>query len=77
MFKAGFDRASLLLLLEVCLDLCVTLLTNTASGAGKTTLLSALSQRLPTATGDFQIDGKPLPPAFQRLIGFVEQADVS
>lgn len=48
-----------------------------ASGAGKTTLLSALSQRLPTATGDFQIDGKPLPPAFQRLIGFVEQADVS
>lgn len=47
-----------------------------ASGAGKTTLLSALCQRLSTASGDFQLDGQPLPPAFQRMVGFAEQADV-
>ncbi|KAJ9114521.1 hypothetical protein QFC20_001394 [Naganishia adeliensis] len=47
-----------------------------ASGAGKTTLLSALCQRLGTAEGDFQLDGQPLPPAFQRMVGFAEQADV-
>jgi ABC-type multidrug transport system ATPase subunit len=43
---------------------------------GKTTLLSALCQRLGTAEGDFQLDGQPLPPAFQRMVGFAEQADV-
>ncbi len=43
---------------------------------GKTTLLNGLSQRLPTATGTFEIDGKPLPSAFQRLAGFCEQGDI-
>lgn len=43
---------------------------------GKTTLLTALCQRLGTAEGDFQLDGQPLPPAFQRMVGFAEQADV-
>ncbi|KAJ9102841.1 hypothetical protein QFC19_004569 [Naganishia cerealis] len=47
-----------------------------ASGAGKTTLLSALCQRLGSAEGDYQLDGQPLPPAFQRMVGFAEQADV-
>lgn len=47
-----------------------------ASGAGKTTLLSALCQRLDEAEGDYALDGQPLPPAFQRMVGFAEQADV-
>ncbi|KAJ9119249.1 hypothetical protein QFC22_003741 [Naganishia vaughanmartiniae] len=47
-----------------------------ASGAGKTTLLSALCQRLGSAEGDYQLDGQPLPAAFQRMVGFAEQADV-
>ncbi|KAF3355139.1 hypothetical protein VdG1_04351 [Verticillium dahliae VDG1] len=49
-----------------------------ASGAGKTTLLNALAQRLNfgTITGDFLVDGRPLPKSFQRATGFAEQMDV-
>ncbi|KAG6001354.1 hypothetical protein E4U21_004430 [Claviceps maximensis] len=49
-----------------------------ASGAGKTTLLNALAQRLTfgTVTGDFLVDGRPLPKSFQRATGFAEQMDV-
>lgn len=49
-----------------------------ASGAGKTTLLNALAQRLSfgTITGDFLVDGRPLPKSFQRSTGFAEQMDV-
>ena len=49
-----------------------------ASGAGKTTLLNTLAQRINfgVVTGDFQVDGKPLPTSFQRATGFAEQMDV-
>lgn len=49
-----------------------------ASGAGKTTLLNTLAQRITvgTVTGDFLVDGKPLPRSFRRATGFAEQMDV-
>ncbi|KAI4177704.1 MAG: hypothetical protein LQ343_000167 [Gyalolechia ehrenbergii] len=49
-----------------------------ASGAGKTTLLNTLAQRVNfgVVTGDFLIDGRPLPKSFQRATGFAEQMDV-
>ena len=50
-----------------------------ASGAGKTTLLNALAHRLGnfgTVTGDFLIDGRPLPISFQRNTSFAEQMDI-
>ncbi|KAE8150955.1 ABC-2 type transporter-domain-containing protein [Aspergillus avenaceus] len=49
-----------------------------ASGAGKTTLLNTLAQRIDfgVVTGDFLVDGKPLPKSFQRATGFAEQSDV-
>lgn len=49
-----------------------------ASGAGKTTLLNALAQRINfgTVTGEFLVDGRPLPKSFQRATGFAEQMDV-
>ena len=49
-----------------------------ASGAGKTTLLNTLSQRqrIGVVSGDFQVDGRPLGPEFQRITGFVEQQDL-
>ncbi|KAJ0165507.1 Brefeldin A resistance protein [Colletotrichum tanaceti] len=49
-----------------------------ASGAGKTTLLNALAQRLNfgTITGEFLVDGRPLPKSFQRATGFAEQMDI-
>lgn len=49
-----------------------------ASGAGKTTLLNTLAQRITfgTVTGDFLVDGRPLPKSFQRGTGFAEQMDV-
>lgn len=47
-------------------------------GAGKTTLLNALAQRLDfgTVTGEFLVDGRPLPRSFQRATGFAEQMDI-
>lgn len=60
------------------------------SGAGKTTLLdtytssscyltSRLAQRNETGiiTGEMLVNGKPLPPIFQRSCGYVQQQDVS
>ncbi|KAF4119572.1 ABC-type branched-chain amino acid transport system, ATPase component [Geosmithia morbida] len=49
-----------------------------ASGAGKTTLLNTLAQRINfgTVTGDFLVDGRPLPRSFQRATGFAEQMDI-
>ncbi|KAL8948749.1 MAG: hypothetical protein Q9222_005088 [Ikaeria aurantiellina] len=49
-----------------------------ASGAGKTTLLNTLAQRINfgAVTGDFLVDGRPLPKSFQRATGFAEQMDV-
>ncbi|KAF2262008.1 hypothetical protein CC78DRAFT_330158 [Lojkania enalia] len=49
-----------------------------ASGAGKTTLLNTLAQRINfgVVSGNFLIDGKPLPSSFQRSTGFAEQMDV-
>lgn len=49
-----------------------------ASGAGKTTLLNTLAQRINfgVVTGDFLIDGRPLPKSFQRATGFAEQLDI-
>ncbi|KAF6844228.1 ABC transporter [Colletotrichum musicola] len=49
-----------------------------ASGAGKTTLLNALAQRLKfgKVTGEFLVDGRPLPKSFQRATGFAEQMDI-
>jgi len=49
-----------------------------ASGAGKTTLLNTLAQRIRfgVVSGDFLVDGKPLPSSFQRSTGFAEQMDV-
>lgn len=49
-----------------------------ASGAGKTTLLNTLAQRINfgVVSGDFLVDGRPLPKSFQRSTGFAEQMDV-
>ena len=49
-----------------------------ASGAGKTTLLNTLAQRINfgVVTGDFLVDGRPLPKSFQRATGFAEQMDI-
>ncbi|KAG8532231.1 uncharacterized protein KY384_003872 [Bacidia gigantensis] len=49
-----------------------------ASGAGKTTLLNTIAQRINfgVVTGDFLVDGKPLPKSFQRATGFAEQMDI-
>ncbi|KAI9889804.1 MAG: hypothetical protein M1814_004906 [Vezdaea aestivalis] len=49
-----------------------------ASGAGKTTLLTALAQRINfgRVTGEFLVDGAPLPLSFQRATGFAEQMDI-
>ncbi|KAL9110908.1 MAG: hypothetical protein Q9227_004523 [Pyrenula ochraceoflavens] len=49
-----------------------------ASGAGKTTLLNTLAQRINfgTVTGNFLVDGRPLPRSFARATGFAEQMDV-
>jgi ABC-type multidrug transport system ATPase subunit len=49
-----------------------------ASGAGKTTLLNTLAQRINfgVVTGDFLVDGNPLPKSFQRSTGFAEQMDI-
>ena len=49
-----------------------------ASGAGKTTLLNTLAQRtnFGTVTGDFLVDGRPLPQSFQRATGYAEQMDI-
>lgn len=49
-----------------------------ASGAGKTTLLNTLAQRIDfgVVSGDFLVDGRPLPRSFQRATGFAEQQDV-
>jgi ATP-binding cassette subfamily G (WHITE) protein 2 (SNQ2) len=49
-----------------------------SSGAGKTTLLNTLAQRIRfgVVTGDFLVDGKPLPKSFQRSSGFAEQQDI-
>ncbi|OCL11732.1 hypothetical protein AOQ84DRAFT_386625 [Glonium stellatum] len=49
-----------------------------ASGAGKTTLLNTLAQRIRfgVVSGDFLVDGRPLPSSFQRSTGFAEQMDV-
>ncbi|KAF2423406.1 hypothetical protein EJ08DRAFT_596084 [Tothia fuscella] len=49
-----------------------------ASGAGKTTLLNTLAQRIRfgTVSGDFLVDGAPLPKSFQRSSGFAEQQDI-
>lgn len=49
-----------------------------ASGAGKTTLLNILAQRVSTGriSGDFLVDGSPLPKSFQRSTGFAEQNDI-
>ena len=49
-----------------------------SSGAGKTTLLNTLAQRIRfgVVTGDFLVDGKPLPKSFQRATGFAEQMDI-
>ena len=49
-----------------------------ASGAGKTTLLNTLAQRINfgTISGEFLVDGRPLPKSFQRATGFAEQMDI-
>ena len=49
-----------------------------ASGAGKTTLLNTLAQRINfgVVSGDFMVDGRPLPKSFQRATGFAEQQDI-
>lgn len=49
-----------------------------SSGAGKSTLLNTLAQRINfgVVTGDFLVDGRPLPKSFQRATGFAEQMDV-
>ena len=48
------------------------------SGAGKTTLLNVLAQRtdVGVVTGDFFVDGKPLPRSFQADTGYCQQQDV-
>ena len=49
-----------------------------SSGAGKTTLLNTLAQRIHfgVVTGDFLVDGRPLPRSFQRATSFTKQMDV-
>ncbi|KAK2781853.1 hypothetical protein FQN53_000280 [Emmonsiellopsis sp. PD_33] len=49
-----------------------------ASGSGKTTLLNTLAQRqrIGVVGGDMLVDGRSLPPDFQRGTGFVEQMDI-
>ncbi|KAI2632390.1 ABC-2 type transporter [Hypoxylon sp. NC1633] len=49
-----------------------------ASGAGKTTLLNTLAQRINfgVVSGDFLVDGRPLPKSFQRATGYAEQQDI-
>jgi ATP-binding cassette subfamily G (WHITE) protein 2 (SNQ2) len=49
-----------------------------SSGAGKTTLLNVLAQRIRfgVVTGEFRVDGHPLPSSFQRSTGFAEQMDI-
>ncbi|KAK8877617.1 ABC transporter [Apiospora arundinis] len=49
-----------------------------ASGAGKTTLLNALAGRLDfgSLSGEITLDGGPLPKAFSRHMGYVQQQDV-
>ncbi|GAB1202987.1 hypothetical protein APSETT445_001611 [Aspergillus pseudonomiae] len=49
-----------------------------ASGAGKTTLLNTLAQRVNfgVVSGEFLVDGRPLPRSFQRATGFAEQMDI-
>ncbi|WFD34805.1 hypothetical protein MCUN1_001649 [Malassezia cuniculi] len=48
------------------------------SGAGKTTLLNVLAQRVDTGviTGDFFVNGNPLPKSFQADAGYCQQQDV-
>ena len=48
------------------------------SGAGKTTLLNVLAQRadIGVVTGDFFVDGRPLPRSFQADTGYCQQQDV-
>lgn len=48
------------------------------SGAGKTMLLNTLAQQIHfgEVTGDFLVDGMPLPKSFQRATGFAEQQDI-
>lgn len=48
------------------------------SGAGKTTLLDTLAQRMKVGvlTGDMLVNGKALPPSFQRSTGYVQQQDL-
>lgn len=49
-----------------------------SSGAGKTTLLDVLAQRKTEGSihGSVLVDGRPIPMAFQRSAGYVEQLDV-
>ena len=48
------------------------------SGAGKTTLLNVLAQRtdVGVVTGDFLVNGRPLPRSFQADTGYCQQQDV-
>lgn len=48
------------------------------SGAGKTTLLDTLAQRMRVGvlSGEMLVNGKPLPAAFQRNVGYVQQQDL-
>lgn len=47
------------------------------SGAGKTTLLNVLAQRADVGviTGDFTVNGSPLPNSFQQQTGYCQQQD--
>lgn len=49
-----------------------------ASGSGKTTLLNTLAQRqrIGVVSGEVLVDGRALPPDFQRGTGFCEQMDI-
>ncbi|ODH49999.1 hypothetical protein GX48_03946 [Paracoccidioides brasiliensis] len=49
-----------------------------ASGSGKTTLLNTLGQRqrVGVVSGEMLVDGRTLPPDFQRGTGFCEQMDI-
>ncbi|KLJ09917.1 ATPase [Blastomyces silverae] len=49
-----------------------------ASGSGKTTLLNTLAQRqkIGVVSGEMLVDGRALPPDFQRGTGFCEQMDI-
>ena len=48
------------------------------SGAGKTTLLNVLAQRtdMGVVTGDFFVNGRPLPRSFQADTGYCQQQDI-